>query len=138
MNEYIKYAFSKQKIEGEILNRDSMFYFIKNDEEVMGYTKFNINNAQTEFKTDFTFEIERIYVREKYKAKKLGFTFVQYAVKKAKELGKKEVWLGVWEKNINAIEFYKKCGFHIDGEHAFFMGNDKQNDYIMKIKLEET
>jgi ribosomal protein S18 acetylase RimI-like enzyme len=138
MSEYISKAFSEVKIINEFNNKNSEFYFIKNNEEVFGYTKLNVNDAQTEFQTDYTLEVERIYIKRKYKGNKLGYKLIQHAIKRAKELGKKEIWLGVWEKNINAIEFYKKCGFYIDGEHPFYMGNDKQNDYIMRRKVEET
>jgi hemerythrin-like domain-containing protein len=45
------------------------------------------------------------------------------------------VWLGVWDKNEKAIAFYQKNGFEIVGEHPFVMGNDRQNDFIMKREL---
>ena len=135
---YINEAFSKEKIFKEIINKNSEFYFIKNHEEIMGYAKYNINDAQTDFQTNNTLEVERIYIKEKYKGNKLGYALIQYAIKRAKELNKKEIWLGVWEKNTKAIEFYKKCGFYVAGEHAFYMGNDKQNDFIMRRKIEET
>ena len=138
MSKYIEQAFSMNKIEKEILNTNSEFYFIKNEEETMGYTKLNIDNAQTEFQSSDSLEVERIYIKEKYKGNKLGYKLIQHAIKRAKELHKNSIWLGVWEKNLKAIEFYIKCGFYIDGEHAFYMGNDKQTDYIMKRKVEET
>jgi len=45
---------------------------------------------------------------------------------------KNYVWLGVWEKNINAIAFYKRLGFYEDGRHPFKMGDELQTDFIMK------
>ncbi len=45
---------------------------------------------------------------------------------------KNYVWLGVWEKNIDAISFYKKMRFKKAGRHPFRMGNELQNDLIMK------
>ncbi len=135
MDDYIREAFNKSKIEQEIKNINSEFYFIQNQNEVMGYTKINISNAQTEIGTDDTLEIERIYIKDNYKGNKLGYKLIEFAITRAKQLGKKEIWLGVWEKNIKAIEFYKKCGFYIDGEHAFYMGNDKQTDFIMRKKI---
>ncbi len=135
MSEYIEEAFSIRKIEMELLNRYSEFYFIRNKESIVGYTKYNIEDAQTDFQKSEDLEIERIYVKERYKGKGLGYKLIQHAIERAKELHKEEIWLGVWEKNQGAIEFYRKCGFHIDGEHAFFMGNDRQNDYIMKRKV---
>uniref|UniRef100_UPI0034D9567F GNAT family N-acetyltransferase n=1 Tax=Lysinibacillus sp. GbtcB16 TaxID=2824761 RepID=UPI0034D9567F len=45
--------------------------------------------------------------------------------------GKQHVWLGVWEKNENAITFYHKMGFVRTGAHSFYMGDEEQIDYIM-------
>ncbi len=38
-------------------------------------------------------------------------------------------------KNENAIAFYQKMGFVQTGEHSFYMGDDKQVDFIMTKTL---
>jgi len=43
--------------------------------------------------------------------------------------------LGVWEKNQRAINFYKKNGFVEFDKHIFKLGEDKQTDIMMKLKL---
>jgi len=48
---------------------------------------------------------------------------------------KSYVWLGVWEKNDKAILFYRKNGFYEVGTHFFFMGEEKQTDFIMRKDL---
>ena len=45
---------------------------------------------------------------------------------------KNYVWLSVWEKNTGAISFYKKMGFKKAGRHSFKMGDELQDDLIMK------
>jgi ribosomal protein S18 acetylase RimI-like enzyme len=45
--------------------------------------------------------------------------------------------VGGMERNINAIAFYKKMGFTVVGTHTFRMGDDIQQDFIMKKVLEE-
>ncbi len=44
------------------------------------------------------------------------------------------IWLGVWEKNQNAIAFYEKMGFQKTGEHVFQMGDERQIDWVMTRK----
>ncbi|MNP85615.1 Protease synthase and sporulation negative regulatory protein PAI 1 [compost metagenome] len=53
------------------------------------------------------------------------------ALELASRENKTKIWLGVWEKNENAKEFYGKQGFVRTGAHPFFMGDDEQTDYIM-------
>ena len=53
----------------------------------------------------------------------------------AMERKKKKIWLGVWEKNENAIAFYNKKGFVQTGAHSFYMGDEEQVDLIMTKTL---
>lgn len=57
------------------------------------------------------------------------------AIEIAKENDKSAIWLGVWEKNENAIGFYEKSGFVQTSSHSFFMGDEEQIDLIMVKKL---
>jgi ribosomal protein S18 acetylase RimI-like enzyme len=45
------------------------------------------------------------------------------------------IWLGVWEKNERAINFYKKNGFVTFDTHIFKLGNEAQTDYMMKLEV---
>ena len=45
------------------------------------------------------------------------------------------IWLGVWEKNLRALSFYRKNGFVAFDKHIFKLGNDIQTDILMKIQL---
>ena len=47
------------------------------------------------------------------------------------------LWLGVWEKNPRAINFYKKNGFEEFDKHIFRLGNDEQTDIMMRLKLQK-
>jgi ribosomal protein S18 acetylase RimI-like enzyme len=46
-----------------------------------------------------------------------------------------EMWLGVWEKNLSALKFYQRQGFVVFGSHKFNLGDEEQNDYLMKKDL---
>lgn len=59
------------------------------------------------------------------------FSLINKAVEIATKNQKRKLWLGVWEKNEKAIEFYKKLGFVQTGTHSFYMGDEEQIDYIM-------
>lgn len=48
-----------------------------------------------------------VYISNKYQKKGLVNLFNK-AMEKAIRQNKKMIWLGVWEKNENAIDFYKK------------------------------
>jgi ribosomal protein S18 acetylase RimI-like enzyme len=57
-------------------------------------------------------------------------------VKIARQKGRRVIWLGVWERNTRAIEFYTKWGFKKFSEHIFMLGDEQQTDWLMKKFLD--
>ncbi|MNE41268.1 Protease synthase and sporulation negative regulatory protein PAI 1 [compost metagenome] len=80
-------------------------------------------------------EIERIYVLRAFHGKKVGQILYEKALQIAEVLGLSFIWLGVWEKNLRAIQFYEKNGFVAFDKHIFKLGDDEQTDIMMKKEL---
>lgn len=135
MSSYLERAFNIKQVEKELANPYSQFFFVYVNEEVAGYLKVNTNEAQSEEMGDDTLEIERIYIKNKFQKHGLGKYLFNKAVQLAQKLKKTKIWLGVWEKNDNAIAFYTKMGFIQTGSHSFYMGNEEQTDFIMTKSL---
>ncbi|WP_454191630.1 GNAT family N-acetyltransferase [Paenibacillus sp. Marseille-Q7038] len=135
MKTYLDRAFNLKQIEEELVNECSEFYFIYLNEEIAGYLKLNTNDAQSETMGHDSLEVERIYVRRKFHKQGLGKFLINKAIEIAREQNKEKMWLGVWEKNENAISFYKKMGFVQTGAHSFYMGDEEQIDLIMTKML---
>jgi diamine N-acetyltransferase len=131
MNDYLERAFNVKQLEKELSNISSQFFFVYFNNEVAGYLKVNTQDAQSENMGEDSLEIERIYVRSKFQKLGLGKYLINKAIEIAVEQGKNKIWLGVWEKNENAIAFYKKLGFVQAGTHSFYMGDEEQIDFIM-------
>lgn len=131
MKTYLDRAFSLKQLEKEIFNDCSEFYFIIMNEDIAGYLKLNTNEAQSETMGNDSLEVERIYVRRKFHKQGLGKSLINKAIDIAREQSKEKIWLGVWEKNENAIAFYEKMGFVQAGAHSFYMGDEEQIDIIM-------
>ncbi|MEC0204448.1 GNAT family N-acetyltransferase [Paenibacillus lautus] len=137
MKAYLERAFNINQLEKEVSNISSEFYFIYANGEIAGYLKVNTHDAQTEMMGNDSLEIERIYVKGKFHKHGLGKFLLNKAVEIAMERNKKSIWLGVWERNENAIAFYKKMGFVQTGTHSFYMGDEEQKDFIMTKTLIE-
>jgi ribosomal protein S18 acetylase RimI-like enzyme len=135
MKAYLEKAFNLKQLEEELSNISSEFFFIYSNEEIGGYLKINTNDAQTEILGKESIEIERIYIRKKLHKQGLGKYLINKAIEIAIERKKEKIWLGVWEKNENAITFYKKMEFVQTGIHSFYMGDEEQIDFIMTKAL---
>ncbi len=135
MKAYLEEAFDINKLQAEMANSDSFFYFLYADKELAGYLKLNEYKAQTDIHDPQSIEIERIYVTKEFQGKGLGRTLLNKAVDVALTRMKLYIWLGVWGKNLNALRFYKNNGFYLIGKHSFFMGEEEQRDYILRKDL---
>lgn len=132
LNPYLDQAFSLQVLKSELENPLIEYYFAQINDKSVGYLKLNQGFAQSDLKEEHALELERIYVLQNHQGKQIGQYMLDFFIQRAKELNKPSVWLGVWEKNLRAIEFYKRNGFKIVSSHAFNLGGDIQTDLIMK------
>ena len=119
----------------ELQTPGSKFYFAHNENEIVGYFKVNEFNAQTEFKEREGMELERIYVLSGYQSMGIGKQIVRTVEHMASNASKSYLWLGVWERNLQAIKFYESLGFVKFGTHPYYIGKDKQTDWVMKKQL---
>jgi diamine N-acetyltransferase len=132
---YSAQAFTLQKMQSELANPDSEFYFAIFDRDIAGYLKLNFNDAQTELRDQKAAEIERLYVPGEHHGKYIGRSLLNFATDIAREKQLEYLWLGVWEHNVKAIGFYKHHGFEVFSSHDFLLGDDLQTDLMMKRPL---
>ena len=73
MQDYLSNSYKLETLTKEINNPNSFFYFVLNNEDdIMGYLKLNINDAQSEDDFENALEIERIYIRKNFQKQGLG------------------------------------------------------------------
>lgn len=132
---YIDTAFNKNQIEQELLNPQSEFYFVFLNRLLAGYFKLNINDAQDEAFGNSSIELSRIYVFNEFQGQGLGADVLNKIISLAKEKQKTWLWLGVWQLNVNAVRFYERHGFTKFDTHSFYIGNDRQTDWLMRLDM---
>ncbi len=132
---YLNTALSKDTLLSELNNPLSHFYFVYLKKELVGFFKYNEGEAQTDLKDARAIELERIYVLPEYQKMGIGKSMIKEVVQKAIALGKDYIWLGVWEENLKALSFYEGLGFIKFGKHPYYIGKDKQMDWLMKLHL---
>ncbi len=131
---YLATAFHPSQLDSELRNSNTDFYFTMADDTLAGYFKLNAGDAQSETNEN-GLELERIYVRAQFQGKQIGQQMLEKAKELARSRDKDFLWLGVWEENTRAIRFYEKLGFTRFGTHPYYIGKDKQTDWLMKLEL---
>jgi ribosomal protein S18 acetylase RimI-like enzyme len=137
MQKYLDNNLSVSKLNDELAEENSEFYFASFQKKEIGYLKINFGPAQTEIKDKKAIEIERIYVLKEFHGKHVGQILYNTVIDIAKQTKAKYIWLGVWEKNLRAINFYKKNGFIEFDKHIFKLGDDEQLDIMMRLEISE-
>ncbi len=128
MIDYLENSLSLEALSRELENPNSEFYFLfldaesATDFEPAAYLKLNFLNV----------ELERIYVLSKFQCKGIGRYLLDFSIQLALSRRAPILWLGVWERNYNAIDFYKQNIFQYFGKHTFRLGQDLQTDILMQ------
>lgn len=135
MNAYLKRSFSPEIQFNELSQPNVIFLIAEFGGNMTGYAQLILNSQDEAIKAARPLEIRRIYALAEYLGKGVGKDLIQATIREARRRGCDCVWLGVWEKNQRAIDFYKKWGFREVGTHIFSVGDDPQNDFVMELEL---
>jgi ribosomal protein S18 acetylase RimI-like enzyme len=135
MREYNNSHFQPHQILAEITDPNSIVYVALIDDAIIGYAKLKSSEAPPELNAASHIEIERLYVSKQFHDKKVGLALMNKCIETARQKNLDVIWLGVWEHNPRAINFYTRIGFQQFGSHIFQLGDDAQTDYLMKMSL---
>ncbi|TXH25267.1 MAG: GNAT family N-acetyltransferase [Cyclobacteriaceae bacterium] len=128
-------AYSLSQLEREFHEPDSRLYLALDETEVIGFVRMRKNNEVTAYLGENAIELQRLYVLTKAQGKSVGKLLMEKALEVAASNQFEWIWLGVWEKNYKAQQFYARWGFERFSEHTFWMGDDPQVDWLLKKKL---
>ena len=132
MDKFMNEQFTREGLIKEVGAERNTFLLAYDNDEPVGYARLRENNIPPQLNTDRAIEIARIYAVQTAIGKGVGKALMQKSIDIAKEKKHTTLWLGVWEHNQRAINFYLHWGFEKFADHAFILGDDIQNDWLMK------
>lgn len=134
---YLKESFSPQIQLRELSQPENIFLIVEVESNPAGYAQLMLDRRDESTKGTKPIELRRIYATQQYIGTGIGSELMKASIREARRRGCDCIWLGVWEKNQRAIDFYKKWGFREVGSHEFVLGNDLQKDIVMELELDE-
>jgi diamine N-acetyltransferase len=132
MDLFLSTQFTKGKLMLEVGSLGNTFLLAQDGDKVAGYVKLRESRPPQLLGTSRAIEIARLYSMVDRIGKGVGKVLMQASLDWSKQKGADAVWLGVWEKNQRAIEFYTKWGFEKFDETDFLLGKDVQRDWLMR------
>jgi diamine N-acetyltransferase len=99
--------------------------------KLVAYVQLQLDAAAPAISGERPVEIQRFYVEASHHGTGLAHQLMAHVVSRAQAAGSAALWLGVWERNLRALAFYRKWQFDVVGEHIFMLGDDPQHDLVM-------
>ncbi len=135
MKIYMDEAFAVSTIAADLQDEKTIYLIAEIDEAAAGYAKVKFDAREEGITGDKTLELCRLYALDKFIGKGVGKSLMLALFEIAEAEKCDTIWLGVWEFNYRAQEFYRKFGFEKCGEHVFQLGSDPQTDWIMERNI---
>ena len=135
MEKFLTDQFTKGKLIMEVGARGNTFFLAYDGNDVAGYVKLRDERIPSKMGNVTALEVARLYAMTNQIGKGVGSLLMQTSIDISKQRNKEWLWLGVWESNHRAIDFYTKWGFEKFDETDFLLGDDLQRDWLMKRRV---
>ncbi|GAA4808687.1 GNAT family N-acetyltransferase [Litoribaculum gwangyangense] len=127
INTYVNKNFTKIAFEAELKDTKNLFNILYFNETPVGYSKIIFNYQHPNIAIKNVTKLERLYVLEAFHGLELGMELFNYNLNESIKSQQSGMWLFVWTENHKAMNFYKKAGFIIVGQHNFQISETHSN-----------
>ncbi|MGB3152761.1 MAG: GNAT family N-acetyltransferase [Maribacter sp.] len=112
---YLKSSFTNVVLEKEALDANTLLFLIYYRSLPVGILKITLSKSVASHTKGNALYVDKIYILKEYTGMDIGKKVLEFIVHKAKELGKKIIWLDTMQKGA-ALNFYLKNDFEQFGE----------------------
>lgn len=128
---YLAREYAPEIFDGYLADPAVQMYVAEEGGALLGYAKFGAYKLPLAT-TGRPIELHRVYVLASHKGRGIGHALMQCVFAEAARQKADTVYLGVWEKNYPAQEFYRHYGFTKVGEYDYPpVGNTVDREWIM-------
>lgn len=115
---YVNSQYSKPTLLKELSEEKAEYYFILFKKEVVGVFRFVWDESLVGLSEEKQVKLHRIYLHPKTQGKGIGKELLSWLEEKAVKKSCQIIWLDAMDKQIQALEFYKKLGYRYHS-HVF-------------------
>ncbi|HEX8667914.1 MAG TPA: GNAT family N-acetyltransferase [Allosphingosinicella sp.] len=81
-------------------------------------------------------ELKQLYLLKPWQGRGIADALTAWLLERARARGAEELYLSVWSQNGRARRFYERYGFVFFAPYAFMVGDQADEDEIMRLSLE--
>lgn len=134
---HLRSSYGVAQQSAELADPDVLTLLAYRGEELIGFAQVRRKPAPACVVEEAPIELHRFYLARAAQGSGAAAPLMLEARAAARELGGRHLWLGVWERNPRAVAFYVKSGFVKVGSHDFFVGSDRQTDWVFISPLSQ-
>lgn len=120
--------------EREYADPDYALFVAEADKDIVGFVKLGPAALPVE-RNGPAVELRQIYVDPDWIGHGLSAPLMDWAKAEARRRGADELYLTVYVDNVRARALYRRYGFVEIGPYAFMVGNQADEDIIMRLSL---
>jgi GNAT superfamily N-acetyltransferase len=133
---YVGEHFTPERVAQQLQRPASVTLLAQCGDEDAGYLQVAVSEAPACVRGPSPVELVRLYLRVDWIGHGHGARMMQAAEAEALQLQGRTLWLGVYEKNLRAVAFYRRCGFEQVGTHDFLFAGVVYADPVMAKPLQ--
>jgi ribosomal protein S18 acetylase RimI-like enzyme len=121
MNEFLERNYNGDAIKDELQDVHNLYYLIHYNYTPVGFSKIVLNASHPNIGAENVTKLDRIYILKEFYGLKLGLELLNFNITLAKDNDQSGIWLYTWIGNTRAVNFYRKAGFTIIGNHKYYV-----------------
>jgi ribosomal protein S18 acetylase RimI-like enzyme len=107
-------------------------------DELAGYAVLRAKPAPGCVEGAAPLQLWRLYLGQRFIGQGLGARLMAAVHAQARRRGARTLWLGVYDRNVRAVEFYRRFGFVQVGTSEFLFGGRIYSDPIYAAPVEDS
>lgn len=124
--------FSDDALRDHVQAADRWLELLRVSGTPVGYCGYELAGMNGDGSASAAMKLGQLYLLESHRGMGLGRHLLRHVEARARELGRRLLWLQVNKKNAAAIEFYRSTEFEVIREAVFEIGGGfVMDDYVM-------
>lgn len=129
--DYVRENFTPATMAAHIADPLSTMLLAQQGERLVGYAQVRRSPVPPCVQGPAPIELARLYLDKSVIGLGLGSRMMRAAQAEARRQGARTLWLSVYDRNLRAVDFYKRCGFVEVGGKEFLFGGKIYVDPVM-------
>ncbi|WP_283642471.1 GNAT family N-acetyltransferase [Croceibacter atlanticus] len=110
---YLNLNWTQDQVLKELNDTKASYYFVLVNDEYKGVLRFIEDAEFKDMKENMSLKLHRLYLDDSIQGKGVGKHIMTWVEQYAKDNDYNGVWLEAMDTKVQALEFYKRCGYKI-------------------------